>query len=244
MRYFGARCAATLLTAALLATSANVYALPGSKPFAATKSVDKNNSKLPVEISSDSLEVLQAENKAIFKGNVVAVQGQMRLKSDRMIVHYRQDDKSAEAKKPAPPAPAAAPATGVPGSMGAVTLIEVEGNVLMATPEESASGDRGNYEVDKKLLHLFGDNVVLTRGQNILRGTALEYNMETGRSVLSNSGDKPSSINRGRVRGVFVPNSDPKPAEKPAQKSAGKPADDPADSAGQPAAPTPGGPQP
>jgi lipopolysaccharide export system protein LptA len=91
--------------------------------------------------------------------------------------------------------------------MGAISLIEVEGNVFMATPDESAKGDKGDYQVDEKLLHLFGDNVILTRDKNILRGTEMVYNLETGRSVLTNHGTKVGP-NGGRVRGVFVPNQD------------------------------------
>jgi len=106
---------------------------------------EKYDTKLPVEISSDKLEVLQNENKAIFKGNVVAVQGKIRLSSETMIVHYKQkDDKEGQATK------VKASSSQDSGSMGAITLIEVQGNVLVATPEESAKGDNGNYEVPRK----------------------------------------------------------------------------------------------
>lgn len=165
---------------------------------ATTAGTSKYDTKLPVEISSDTLEVLQRENKAIFKGNVIAVQGKLRLNADKMIVHYKQKD-------------ANAPATNGPqqaGDMGAVSLTEVEGHVLMATPEESAEGDKGSYDVDKKFLHLTGDNVVLTREQNILRGKAVDYDLATGRSVLTNGGETGTAKGDTRVRGVFVPKSD------------------------------------
>ena len=168
----------------------------------------KTDSNAPVEISADSLEVLQRENKAIFKGNVIAVQGNIRIKSDNMTVHYKpKEEKTAQpAKTEATPAKAS-------GDMGAITLIEVQGNVVIATPEESAQGEKGEYAVPTRLLHLYGNNVVLTRGKNILRGTTLEYNMETGRSLLTNKtgivSGKPVDT---RVRGVFVPNED---ANKP-----------------------------
>jgi len=87
--------------------------------------------------------------------------------------------------------------------MGNITLIEVEGNVVIATPEETAQGDKGDYQVATRIIHLTGTNVTLTRGKNILRGTTLEYNMETGRSVFTNGASKSSDT---RVRGVFVPN--------------------------------------
>ena len=95
----------------------------------------KFDTSLPVEITSNTLEVLQHENKAIFKGNVTAVQGEVRLKSDIMVVHYKQKSDQPGAAKPTPTPDASKAAS--TGDMGAITLIEVFGNVLVATPRES-----------------------------------------------------------------------------------------------------------
>lgn len=182
--------------------------------MAETVNAKKFDTSLPVEIASDSLEVLQHENKAIFRGNVIAVQGQVRLTADIMTVHYKQKGDAASSVAPTSAAPAGkSPPSGeskVPAEMGAVTRIEVEGNVLMATTEESAKGDKGDYDVPTRILRLSGKNVVLTRGKNIMRGTALEYNMETGRSILTHTSDGMNGKPTGtRVRGVFVPNKEP-----------------------------------
>ncbi|MEI6729707.1 MAG: LptA/OstA family protein, partial [Pseudomonadota bacterium] len=160
-----------------------------------------------------TLEVLQNESKAIFKGEVIAVQGDVRIKSDEMIVYYSsKDDKSKAAPAVTPPAASSVPPAGQ-GDMGAIKSIEVHGNVIIATPQESAKGDRGDYEVATRIVHLFGDNVVLTRDKNIMKGTALEYNMETGRSLLTRAEDSKTKTD-DRVRMVIVPQE--KPAEKPA----------------------------
>lgn len=194
----------------LILAANGAYAKKDTKPVekAEDKSVaaamgTKVDTKLPVEISADNLEVLQKENKAIFKGNVIAVQGKMRMNADKMVVHYRQ-----KAAGDAPAKPAASPSPA--GDMGAVSQIEVIGHVLIVTPEESAEGDVGNYDVDKKFLTLTGDNVILTREQNILRGKSIEYDMATGRSVLTNKTDGAAAKGDNRVRGVFVPKSDKK----------------------------------
>lgn len=172
----------------------------GVASAATTETTTKYDTKLPVEISADNLEVLQRESKAIFKGNVIAVQGKLRLNADKMVVHYKQKSEAAKS-------PEKKPETMAEG-MGAVHLIEVEGNVLVATPEESARGDKGDYEVDKRFLRLTGENVILTRDNNILRGKAIEYNLDTGRSVLTNKTDAKGSKGDNRVRGVFVPKAD------------------------------------
>jgi|GEM_PF-887130 len=204
-----------------------------TEPKAVTKDTKKKtdkpkaaneNSNLPIEISADSLEVLQQENKAIFTGNVIAVQGTFRLKADKMIIHYKQKD---EDKKPAPTPATNAPATGQ--DMGNITLIEVEGNVVLTNPEETAQGDKGEYQVATRIIHLTGNNVILTREKNVLRGTALEYNMETGRSVLTN-GAKTTSGDK-RVRGVFVPKPAEKTGDKAKDKAKDKSSDKPADKA-------------
>ena len=46
----------------------------------------KHDSKAPIEITSDSLEVRQAEQVAVFSGEVVAGQGTLRLTADKVTV--------------------------------------------------------------------------------------------------------------------------------------------------------------
>lgn len=94
--------------------------------------------------------------------------------------------------------------------MGAISHIEVEGHVLVATPDETAQGDQGDYDVEKKFLRLTGDNVILTREQNILRGKAVDYDLVSGHSVLTNGAASADGKGDHRVRGVFVPQSQKK----------------------------------
>lgn len=164
--------------AVMLAAPASAQMLPGGK------SSDK-----PVEITADTLEVLQEKTKAVFTGNVVAVQQDVRLKADRMIVHYRPSEQRGEAGR------------------DAVSRIEVEGNVFLTTPKETASGKAGVYDVDGGEIRLNAD-VVLTQGNNVLKGSALTYNLASGKSSIS-GGAKPAagaeSSGTQRVRALFVP---------------------------------------
>ena len=48
----------------------------------------------PTEVVSDTAEWKRAENLAIFTGRVDAVQGTMRLRADKVFVHYVQKDKA------------------------------------------------------------------------------------------------------------------------------------------------------
>ena len=52
----------------------------------------KHDSTAPIEIVADSLEVRQAENLAIFSGEVVAGQGTLRLTTDLLTVTYAAEE--------------------------------------------------------------------------------------------------------------------------------------------------------
>ena len=166
----------------------------------------------PIEITSDKLDVFQLEHKAIFTGNVIAVQGTTNMRSEQMIVFYHDSEaKPADGAMPAAP-PAAPNAQGI-------YRIEAEKNVVFTTPTETAIGDKGIYMVDTDSIDLVGAEVTLTRGQNILKGTKLNYNMKTGRSVLTGGAAAVAGSGKpARVHGLFVPKADPKADPKPAGK--------------------------
>jgi lipopolysaccharide export system protein LptA len=151
----------------------------------------QHDSTLPIEITADRLDVVQDEQLATFTGNVDAVQGNLVLTSDQLRVYYRSSD-------------------GAPGvAAGSIRRIEASGNVFITSPEETAEGEFGVYDVDGGLLTLEGA-VVLTRDQNVVRGERLEIDLASGRSqmfaaVPSTAGGTPSQ----RVKAVFVPPTDP-----------------------------------
>lgn len=163
----------------------------------------QHDSKLPIEITADSLEVVQDAEIATFLGNVDAVQGDLVLTSDQLRVHYRasEDDTGA--------------------TSGSIRRIEATGNVFLSSPQETAQGEFGVYDVDGELLTLEGA-VVLTRAENVVRGERLEIDLATGRSqmfaeVPSTAGGTPGQ----RVKAVFVPQSSAvEPSAGPAQGAA------------------------
>ena len=169
------------------------------------------DSKQPIEVASDTLEVLQNEKKAIFTGNVIATQGNIKMRGMTMTIFYRETSAAGTGEGEGGAQPAATPAGSDALGKG-IYRIEAEGNVIFTTPTEIAEGKKAVYDVDAQTITLEGD-VTLTRGKNILKGTAMTYNLATGRSVLSSAGAKPGT---GRVRGLFVPNEESSPAPKPA----------------------------
>ena len=153
----------------------------------------KHNNKAPIDVTSDSLEVMQQQNKAIFTGHVVAIQANTRLTADKMTVFYASGSDKKTSKK----------STGKDNPQGAIKKIDAVGNVFLATPEETASGASGVYDVEHQEIHL-NDQVTLTRGKNILKGDKLVYNFATGHSVVSSNGGE-TKAGKGRVHALFVP---------------------------------------
>ena len=141
-----------------------------------------HDSQAPIKITADTLEVRQSDNLAIFRGDVDAIQGEILLKADMLVVHYRENSDSPDA----------------PG----ISQIDAEGNVFVSSPNETAQGARGVYDVDNKMIWLSG-NVILTQGDNIIEGEELELDLVSGKSKVMSAASEDGT--RKRVRGMFVP---------------------------------------
>ncbi|MGF1473979.1 MAG: LptA/OstA family protein [Geminicoccaceae bacterium] len=144
-----------------------------------------HDTRAPIEITADELEVRQAESLARFSGNVDAIQGEVTLHADTLDVFYGDGNDSA----------------GSEGLTGDIRRIVAIGNVVMSSPRETATGRRGVYDVATSLVTMEGD-VVLTRDENVIRGDRAEINLATGVSQMKSAADGSG----GRVRALIVPN--------------------------------------
>ncbi len=139
------------------------------------------DSRAPIEIVADSLVVRQDERLAVFSGNVDATQGERSLRADELKVFYAEERSG--------------------GGQG-IRRIEATGRVLVAEPGQTAQGDRGVYDPVAGRIQLDG-NVVLTRGDNVVRGGQLEMDLVTGTAVVRAA--RPGGPPGERVRALFVP---------------------------------------
>lgn len=175
------------------------------------------DSKEPIKIDADKLDVLDKENRAVFSGNVVAVQGETTVRCSIMTVFYEgRGGPGAAGAKPGAAVPAAtAPAApaGAPGQSGdsSIKRIECKGPVTVVSKTQAATSDNAVFDRANNQVIMTG-NVALNDGPNITRGEKLTYNTVTGiANVETNKG--------GRVQGFFVPNSETNktaPGAKPA----------------------------
>jgi lipopolysaccharide export system protein LptA len=137
-----------------------------------------HNSNAPVDISSDRIEVQERADRAIFAGNVVAKQEELTLATQRLTVAY--------------------------SNQGGVQInrLDAAGGVTVRSPSETARGDFGIYDLDRKLITLIG-NVQLNREQNQVNGARLTIDLDSGRAVIDGG---PPGVNQtgGRVKGHFT----------------------------------------
>lgn len=126
----------------------------------------------PVEVASDNLTVNQTDGSALFEGNVVIGQGDMRLSADQVTVQYAE------------------------GGQNRIQSLTATGNVTLVSGEDAAEAQKAVYDVEGGNVVLTGD-VLLSQGQNVLSGDKVTVDLATGaaqvngrvRSVLQPGGN-------------------------------------------------------
>ncbi|MEE1655879.1 LptA/OstA family protein [Microvirga sp. CF3062] len=171
------------------------------------------SSKEPIKIDANKLDVFDKEGRAVFTGDVVAVQGESTMKCTIMTVFYEQRDQNGGQAAPA--------AQG--GDDSAIKKIDCKGPVTIVSRTQVATGENATFDRGSNKILLSG-NATLSDGPNVTKGERVLYDINTG---VANIETTPG----GRVRALFVPgnggpaptgagnapgNAKPKPAQKPA----------------------------
>ena len=169
------------------------------------------SSKDPIDIESDLLVVHDKEKYATFTGNVKAVQGTTILRAHELNVHYIGGDKLAPGSKKdgggetAPASKVADAKGGAGGESGGnaqITKIEAKGEVVInSDKDQTTTSDWAIYDLPAQQVTV-GGNVVLTQGENVLKGDRLIIDLTTGESRFENSGNPTAG---GRIRALFMP---------------------------------------
>lgn len=113
----------------------------------------KQDASLPVEVTADALEVNQSDGSAIFTGNVLIGQGDMRLSATKVRVEYN--------------------------ATGGIDRMHATGNVILVSGGEAAEAAEAVYTIETASVVMTG-NVILTQGQNALSGQKLLVDLTTG----------------------------------------------------------------
>jgi lipopolysaccharide export system protein LptA len=144
-----------------------------------TSALKGHNSNAPVDVAADRIEVQDRADRAIFSGNVVVRQAALTLTAARLTVAY--------------------------SSGGGVELrrIDATGGVTVKSPSETARGNVGIYDLDRRIITLIG-NVSLVQRDAKVNGGRLTIDLDSGRAVMDGGGPPGTSSQGGRVTGTFT----------------------------------------
>lgn len=126
--------------------------------------------------ASQQLEYWETRNFAVARGDAVATRDKKQVRADVLVAHLTNDG----------------------NGQTRVYRVDAYDNVRIKTERETATGQRGVYNVDSGIATLTG-NVQLVRDDNRLSGCRAEVNLNTGISRLF------PCANGKRVNGTFVP---------------------------------------
>ncbi len=117
------------------------------------------NSKEPIRIDANRLEVFDKEQKAVYSGDVVAVRGTAVTRSSRMTIFY--ESKRGQGEEGARPAQgAAAQNAGGATQDGALKRIEFAGPVTVVNGTQTLKADSMVYDAQTKIVTLRGNATV------------------------------------------------------------------------------------
>ncbi|HZU50358.1 MAG TPA: LptA/OstA family protein [Sphingomicrobium sp.] len=170
-----------ILAPILLAATA---ALGQVRQQSSVSALKGHNTNAPVDVSADRIEVQDRADRALFTGNVHVVQAEMTLDTPRLTVAYSNTAGASS------------------GSSPQIQRLDAAGGVLVKSPTETAKGDFGIYDLNRKLITLIG-NVQLNQQQNQVNGARLVIDLDSGRAVVDGG---PPGVNSsgGRVTGHFI----------------------------------------
>lgn len=143
-----------MLRIALIAALSLSAALPGWAQNIAFGGI-KADTSAPVQMSADNLQVNQANGQAIFSGNVIISQGEMKLQAGEVAVIYAQ------------------------GSQQRIQSLHATGGVTLVSGADAAEAQEADYDVASGNIDLRGD-VVLMQGQNVMTGDNMKVNLADG----------------------------------------------------------------
>lgn len=111
-----------------------------------------------VEITADNLSVEQATGTAVFQGNVVVGQGDLRISAGRIEVVYSN-------------------------SSGEISQLSASNGVTFVTATEAAEAASADYDLTAGTLTMRGD-VLLTQGASAISADTMRVNLSTGAAQM------------------------------------------------------------
>jgi lipopolysaccharide export system protein LptA len=213
-----------VLMASALAIAAAQTPRPGSvapQLSNPAQGILNDNQDQPIQIDAATLEVRDKEKMATFAGDVQVVQGDTTIKCQKLVVYYGPEPGTAAAaaqakrqqQQPQPQSQQPQPTGGLPARQQDIRRIEALGGVTVISKDQTASGDRGVYDLKTKTITLV-HNVTVAQGKNVLHGERVVVDTVSGNAHFDSIADAQNGTAAakppGRVRAVILPNKDTK----------------------------------
>ncbi len=147
-----------LIRSGLVAAALATASLPAWAQTSVAFGTIRQDPDAPVEVTADELAVDQDTGTALFTGNVLIGQGDMRLAAPRVLVIYKEDQ------------------TGI-------QRLEATGGVTLVSGPDAAESERADYDIDTGLILMSGD-VLLTQGNNALTSDTMRVNLQDGTAQM------------------------------------------------------------
>jgi lipopolysaccharide export system protein LptA len=112
----------------------------------------------PVQVTADQLAVNNADGTAVFSGNVIVTQGEMKLAAGEVKVTYGTEQNDIES-------------------------LVASGGVTVTNLGDAAEAQEAVYTIDSGVIVLSGD-VLLTQGPSAMAGQKLTINLKDGTGVM------------------------------------------------------------
>lgn len=119
----------------------------------------QQDTRAPVEVTADALRVNQSDGTALYTGNVLIVQGQMRLAAPRVLIVYSEQ-------------------------AGRIKRMEASGGVTLVSGTEAAEAQRADYDIEAGEVVMSG-NVLLTQGPSALTAERMVVDLTDGTAQMT-----------------------------------------------------------
>jgi len=178
-------CAAIALSVA--ATLALPSALSAQTSPGSEAGCPNVNPGLPISVAADQSEFQKLQSRVLLTGSVTIEQGVLTLFADRVTINYQSGD------------------TRDMGTQGTISSLLAEGTVKVECEGDRAHGRKALYDVANKDITLTGD-VLLVRGDNVLKGEKLTIDLATGNTAIEGGAALVGQEKKDtRIKAVFTP---------------------------------------
>ncbi|MGV6839949.1 MAG: LptA/OstA family protein [Planktomarina sp.] len=111
----------------------------------------------PIEAAADNLSVDQNAGTAVFTGNAIISQGDIRLSAQKIVITYSND--------------------------GGISRIDAQMQVLFTSPSEEVEAEKVVYTLSNEKM-IFEDNVIFVQGPNVISADRMTIDLAKNAAVM------------------------------------------------------------